>query len=137
MLNLSELKAARAKMEPGPYAHVSPEPPAGSVDISGSRCCCPDAPEADAGVCPKHEHIAEWVPLDTAIGIEATHAAADTLIDIAEAALAHVRALDAASDERRAMRLSDDEQLGRASAAMVRLSQTEASLRSALSAVKP
>ncbi len=74
---------------------------------------------------------------DLADGMDATLRATPVLIEIAEAALAHVRALDAASDERRAMRLSDDEQLGRASAAMVRLSQTEASLRSALSAVKP
>jgi hypothetical protein len=47
MIKLSDLKAVRSKMEPGPYTH---EP------------CAP---------------IAEWVRLDTALGIEATHAAAD------------------------------------------------------------
>lgn len=83
MLKLSELKAARAKMEPGPYTHDPCEPPAGSVHIRGSRCTCDD-PKA---MCPMHEHVAEWVPLDTAIGIEATHAATDVLVEIVEAAL--------------------------------------------------
>ena len=84
MIKLSDLKAARLKMEPGPYTHETCVPPAGSVNIRGSRCTCGDPKE----MCPQHEHIAEWVPLDTAIGIEATHEAADILIEIAVAALA-------------------------------------------------
>lgn len=84
MIKLSDLKAARAKMEPGPYTHEPCESPAGSVNIQGSRCTCDKSEE----MCPQHEYIAEWVPLDTAIGIEATHTAADILIEVATAALA-------------------------------------------------
>jgi len=81
---MSDLKAVRSKMEPGPYTHEPCTPPAGSVNIRVSRCTCDDQKE----MCPQHGHIAEWVPLGTALGIEATHAAADTLIEIAVAALA-------------------------------------------------
>jgi hypothetical protein len=84
MIKLSDLKAVRSKMEPGPYTHDPCAPPAGSVNIRGSRCTCTKPEE----LCPQHEHIAEWVPLNTAIGIEATHAAADILIEVAVAALA-------------------------------------------------
>lgn len=84
VIRLSDLKIARSKMEPGPYTHDPCTPPAGSVNIRGSRCTCGDPGK----MCPQHEYIAEWVPLDTAHGIEATHAAADILIEIAAATIA-------------------------------------------------
>ncbi len=42
MIKLSDLKVARSKMEPGPYTHDPCSPPAGTVNIRGSRCPCYD-----------------------------------------------------------------------------------------------
>lgn len=95
------IKLSGSKMEPGPYTHELCAPPAGSVNIRGSRCTCDDPKE----ICPQHEHIAERVPLDTALGIEVTHAAADILIEVAVAALAW-REAEQRRDE--ALRLMND-----------------------------
>lgn len=98
IVSISDLRAKRAAMDGGPWSFDVPESPAGSVDICGAECRCDDAddtvdPPASV-LCPKHEHVAEWVTLPNATGIVATHSAAEVLIQIASAALAWRQATD-------------------------------------------
>jgi hypothetical protein len=97
-ISLADLKSKRAAMDRAPWSFDVPEPPAGSVDLSGADCRCDDADDTtdppSAVLCPRHEHVAEWVTLPNAAGIVATHGAADALIEVAEAALAWRAAID-------------------------------------------
>lgn len=85
-LSLGTLRALRAKMDRGPWTFETPEPPAGAVDIRGVECRCDEVPPAV--MCPQHECIAEWVSVDNAAGIVATHNAMDVFLEHATAALA-------------------------------------------------
>lgn len=105
-ISLSELKAKRAAMDRGPWSFDTPEPPAGSVDIQGAECRCDDkdetidpwSPDPSGVMCPTHDHIAEWVTMPNAVGIVATHNAADALLEVTDAALAWKLAIDERKD---------------------------------------
>lgn len=97
-LVLADLKEKRAAMDRAPWSFHAPDPRAASVHIQGAECRCDEADDTTdlptAVRCPQHEQVAQQVTLVNAVGIAATHNAADTLIEIVEIALAWRLALD-------------------------------------------
>jgi hypothetical protein len=142
LLSLSELKAKRAAMDKAPWSFDPPEPPAGSVDIRGAECRCDEADDTTdpptAVMCPRHEHVAEWVTLPNATGLVATHDATDVLIGVVEAALAWRASLDEREDFEARARRDDPTSITtpehRAGAARLdqRISDRASALRAAL-----
>ncbi len=110
-LSLSDLEEKRSSMDRAPWSFEDdrrpvvpgdPTPPGACVCVLGAECHCDDVDDAadpPAAVrCPRHDYVATLVTPPNAVGIVATHGAADALIRIARAALAWRASLDERED---------------------------------------